>query len=140
LMLIVVGVGFYVLMVIWETMRRSPAITFRDYVEDDFYGIHWGWQWDYDGTLIRRSLRPYCPACKRDLSFTIFIDGSSIDMPCICGKVFSLPAVSLDRLNDWLTREIDVNIRTRKFVSIVEKQRAQISPPTGDKRASDMSM
>lgn len=67
LWLCALAVGVVVALILWNVVFRREAqqvLDFKNYAQDDFFGLRWRWRYDGNDTY---NIVPFCPGCDYQL-------------------------------------------------------------------------
>jgi hypothetical protein len=105
------------------SLAQSPALSWKEYVCDEFLGIKWRWIYSpWEDRPV--NLAPFCPRCD----FQIFPRASGyvaterVDFPCEnCGFTRSFD-MTYDELENRVHRSIQLNLRNGSWKAILARQ------------------
>jgi hypothetical protein len=112
--------GIYVFgYVIWKgyfTNNQTP--TWRNYVKDSFFEIHWSWRYSESGQIF--DLYSFCPNCDFQIyprrHLDVWRDFTHISFHCeSCGKDLGNFSDDVEQFENKITRHIQRNIRSGEW-------------------------
>lgn len=131
LMVLVLALAVIGLIVIIDSVwPKSESSNWRNYKEDEFFGVRW--RWGYPGDSID-NIAAYCPSCDTQIVACQKLGGYSMRSPVEeteyycdhCGRKCHLFNGSHDDMLNKVHRQIAREIRTGAWTSRVSKDNAK---------------